>query len=373
MKWKKVALAMLALACTVSLSACGFHHKTSSSNSNYTTTGGGGRNYQGVIEHGHYKVSKSRGVNVNQNSENQYNLKSFESGLTDVSKRVFSPRTYVFQEGQKLTTATTEDWLGRKSAKNPSGLNPVKGSSSNPNPTYIQQIEEQDYMKQNGSSLSLRGMTIGIGVNSVYYYRKTTNGPQYSRNISDAEVKQQGEQAAAKVLQRMRKKPGCKNIPIVIALYKQAPNDSLVGGNFFEYTRASGNSIGTWHKLSEKTTVMPKSSSTNTENQSNESDSDNFSNFKSQVQSFFPNISGVTAQAKYENGNLAGMHITVTTQFYSETEIQSFSQYIAQAANKYLPNGIPIDIRIQSDSEMQALVFRNSGSNKFQTHVLTSY
>lgn len=372
MKWKKIALAMLALACTVSLSACGFHHKSSSSNSSYTTTGNGGRNYQGVIEHGHYKVSKSRGVNAGQN-DNQYNLKSFESGLLDVSKRVFSTKSYVFQEGQKLNSSTTENWLERKTSSNPSGLNPAKGSTSNPNPMYIQQIEEQDYMKQNGNSLSLRGMTIGIGVNSVYYYKKKTDGPQYSKNISNADVKREGEIAAAKVLKRMREKKGCKNIPIVIALYKQAPNDSLVGGNFFEYTRASGNTIGSWHTINEKTTVMPKSSSTNSTNSSDESDSDNFSNFKSQVQSFFPNISGVTAQAKYENGNLAGMHITVTTQFYSETEIQSFTQYIAQAANKYLPNGIPIDIRIQADSEMQALVFRNSGSSKFQTHVLTSY
>ena len=87
----------------------------------------------------------------------------------------------------------------------------------------------------------------------------------------------------------------------------------------------------------------------------------------------FPNLSGVTAQAQYNGSSLTGMHITITTQFYSQTEITSFTQYIARAARKYLPSGIPIDIKIQSSSEMQAVVYRNSGSDKFQSHVFDSY
>ncbi len=35
-----------------------------------------------------------------------------------------------------------------------------------------------------------------------------------------------------------------------------------------------------------------------------------------------------------------------------------------------LPNGIPIDIKIQSDSEIQAVVYRNAGSDNFQSHIL---
>ncbi len=371
MKWKKAAVAVITMVCALSLSACGFHKK-STSNSNYTTTGSAGRNYQGVIEHGHYKVSKARGVNVTQNT-NQYNLKSFETGLTEVSKKSFSPKNYIFQEGQYLDTTEVQHLLARKSAKNPEGLNPKKGKSSDPNPEFIQQLEEQDFVQQSGGSLKLKGMTIGIGVNSEYNYQKKKDGPQYTKKISDAEVKRQGEIAAAKVLKQVRQKKGCQNIPIVIALYKQAPDDSLVGGSFFAYEKSSNSSLGDWKDLNYKTTVMPKASGANSTNKENESDDNNFSNFKSQIQSFFPNISGVTAQAQYKNDSLAGMHITVTTQFYSETEIQSFTDYIAQAAKKYLPNGIPIDIRIQSDSEMQAIVFRNAGSDKFQTHVLTSY
>lgn len=369
MKLKKIAtLAALTMA-AFTLAACG---KGSNSNGKYSTTGNSAGNYQGVIKKGRYRTSKARGVNVDQNN-NQYNLKSFESGLTTVSKRVFSTKNYIFQEGQYLDTSTVEAWLGRKTKDNPEGLNPKQGKKYNPNPMYVQQIEEQDYMTQSGNSMKLKGMTIGIGINSEYSYQKKTDGPDYTKNISNAEVERQGKIAAQKVLTRLRARKNLKNIPIVIALYKQAPDDSLVGGTYFAYSNNKGNKISSWTKLHYKNVVLPKSNGTTSQNDNDTSDDSSFSNFKSQVQSFFPNLSGVTAQAQYNGSSLEGMHITITTQFYSQSEITSFTQYIARAARKYLPSGVPIDIKIQSDSEVQAVVFRNSGSSKFQSHVFTSY
>lgn len=371
-KLKKLTLTTVVLLSTVLLASCSIGKKSSSSSSKITTTGTSSGQYQGVIQNGHYKVSKARGVNINQN-DNSYNLKSFETGLTEVSKKVFSTKNYIFQEGQYLSTDTIENWLGRKTKSNPTGLNAAQGKKSNPNPEYIQQIEEQDFMVQNGNSLTLKGMTIGIGINSVYYYQKTTDGPTYQKKLSDAEIQRQGKIAAQKILKRLRKKSALKDIPIVIALYKQAPNDSLVGGSFFAYSKSSGSTIGNWKKLNYSTKVLPKASDATSTNSDNETDNTSFTNFKSQIQSFFPNLSGVTAQAQYKNGTLSGMHITVTTQFYSQSEVQSFTQYIARAAKKYLPNGIPIDIKIQSSSEMQAVVYRDSGSDTFRTHVFESY
>lgn len=368
MKAKKLVIAGTILLSALVLASCG----KSSSKGNYTTTGSSSGTYQGVITNGRYRTSKARGVNVSQNN-NQYNLKSFENGLTDVSKRVFSTKNYIFQEGQYLSSGTIENWLGRKTSSNPEGLNPKRGKKSDPNPEYIQQIEEQDYMTESGNSLKLKGMVIGIGINSEYQYQKKTDGPEYTKKISDAEVQQQGKAAAQKVLKRLRKKKALKNIPIVIALYKQAPDDSLVGGTFFAYSKNKGSNISSWAKLNYKNKVLPKASAETSSNSGSSTDNDSFSNFKSQIQNFFPNLSGVTAQAQYYNGSLSGMHITVTTQFYSQSEITSFTQYIARAAKRYLPHGIPIDIKIQSDSEIQAVVYRNSGSDSFQTHVFNSY
>ncbi|KRM13316.1 CamS family sex pheromone protein [Paucilactobacillus suebicus] len=364
------------MACAMILSSCSFggKSKSSSKSDNYTTTGSAASGtYQGVIENGRYKTSKARGVTAS-NNDNTFNVKSFESGLTNISKKVFSTKSYIFQEGQYLSKSTVENWLGRVSKSNKTGLNPKKGKTNGTrNPVYIQSIEEQDYMKQNGNDLKLHGITVGIGLNSVDYYKKTTNGPTYSQNISDAAMKSYGQQAAQKVIKRLRQKKALKNVPIVIALYKQASDDSLVGGTFFEYSVNNGSSVGTWKKLNITNKVLPKASDATSTNSGNETDNTDFTNFKSQIQSFFPNLSGVTAQAQYENGTLSGMHITVTTQFYSETEISSFTQYISTAAQKYLPSGIPIDIKIQTSTDMQAFVYRDSGQKKFSSHVFDSY
>lgn len=325
--------------------------------------------YQGVIKNGHYQTSKSRGVSVSQVS-NQLNIKGFENGLLNISKEEFSTKKYVFQEGQYLSTAKVENWLGRKSKSNPTGLNPKKGSPYVPN--YLSQISEQDFMTENGRNLSLSGMTIGLAINSVDYYTKKTDGPTLEADISDAQVNKQGKAIAAKVLKRLRAQKALKNIPIVIALYKQASDDSLVGGNFFAYAVNDGGAtkISKWTKVNQKNYVFPIQSG---KKSPSKTDEDAFDNFKSQVQNFFPNLSGVTAQAQYSDGTLNGMKVSITTQFYSQTEIISFTQYLQQAAQKYLTSNAPIDITVQSTDGIQSFLSRNAGEKNFTSHIFNSY
>ncbi len=86
MKWKKIRTALLLVVSTAVLASCG-SSSSSSKSSKYTTTGDAtSGTYQGVIKNGKYQTSKSRGVNVAQN-DNTFNLKSFESGLVNVSKK----------------------------------------------------------------------------------------------------------------------------------------------------------------------------------------------------------------------------------------------------------------------------------------------
>ncbi|GKT03139.1 CamS family sex pheromone protein [Furfurilactobacillus entadae] len=378
---KKFWIGVALLSSMVMLAACGNISKTQSgttttSNSKKTQTTGEANSgsYQGVIKDGHYQTSKSRGV-TNDQDDNILNLKSFENGLLNVSKKQFSTSKYIFQEGQYLSTGTVQNWVDRKSKSNPTGLNPEDNGKKDPdkrNPMYLQAIEEQDYMTQDGSNLKLSGMTIGIGLNAVDYYTKEQYGAQYSTKISDADMEAQGKAIAAQVLKRVRAEKGVgKDIPIVIALYKQAPDDSLVGGTFFSYSVNNGSSLGSWKGISQKNVVFPTAGGSSSSSTSN--DETNFENFKTQVQNFFPNLSSVTGQGQYENGSLTGMNVTITTQFYSETEIISFTQYLAQVAPKYLPSGVPIDITVQSTNGTQAFLSRDSGSTKFTSHVFGSY
>ncbi|WP_283679141.1 CamS family sex pheromone protein [Lentilactobacillus sp. Marseille-Q4993] len=363
------------MLCGILLAACGSADNLKSDNTSDTSkktqlTGQTNKGYyQGVIKNGHYQTSKSRGVSVSQIS-NQFNIKGFENGLLDISKDQFSTNKYVFQEGQYLSTGTVTNWLGRKTKKNPTGLNPTSKNSATP--SYLAQINEMDFMTQQGKKLSLSGMTIGLGINSVYYYKKTTDGPTYSKDLTNAQIQSQGKEIANKVLQRLRAKKSLKNIPIVIALYKQASDDSLVGGNFFSYSVNNSNSktVSDWKKINQKNYVFPIQSGKKTPNKNDE---DAFENFKSQIQSFFPNLSGVTAQAQYTDGTLSGMNVNITTQFYSQTEIISFTQYVQQAAQKYLPGTAPIDIQIQSTNDIQSFLSRGSGEKSFSAHIFNSY
>ncbi|MEJ6399616.1 CamS family sex pheromone protein [Nicoliella sp. Es01] len=371
---KRLSVIIAAMASVILLAACGNNNSSSKSNNKTSDTQLTGQAdtsyYQSVIKNGHYLTSKSRGVNVQQNG-NQYNLKSFENGLMDISKKQFSTSKYVFQEGQYISTSTAENWLGRKTKSNPEGMNPA--GSNTKTPLYLQQMDEQDFLTQDGNSLKLSGMTIGLGINSVYYYQKEAYGATYEMKLSDAEVRAQGKRIANQVLAQLRKRKDLKNIPIVIALYKQAPDDSLVGGNFFAYSvnNANASSVSSWKNINAKNYVFPVASGQS--GPSNTNDENDFSNFKTQIQNFFPNLSGVTAQAQYMNGSLTGMNINITTQFYSQTEIISFTQYLQSTAEKYLPTGVPIDISVASTTGMQSFLSRGANDRTFSFHIFNSY
>lgn len=386
MNLKKSLLGIAVVFSAVVLASCGSssNKSSSSSSSSKTTTSSKSGSYQvtgqtndseyaGVIKNGKYLTSKSRGVTANQDS-NLMNLKSFETGLQDISKTQFSTTKYVFQEGQYLSKSTVENWLGRKTKSNTSGLNPASNGSTEPtkrNPIYLQSIEEQDYMQKSGSKLKLSGITIGLAMNSVDYYRKTTYGAQYETDISDATLEKEGKAMAKEVLARLRKRADLKNVPIVIALYKQASNDSLIGGHYVTYSVSNGDSIKKWKALDIQNVVFPLKTG---ETAPNTNDADAFSNFKSEVESFFPNLSGVTAQAQYKNGSLQGMNVSITTQFYSETEIKSFTQFLADQAEKYLPSGVKTDITVSSTTDgVQSFLSRKSSGKSFTTHVFGSY
>lgn len=375
-----VAVAALVLAGCGNLknSSFGANSTSNTTTGSKTTTTTGtttSDDYEGVIKNGQYRTSKSRGVNVSQN-DNVMNLKSFEIGLLDVSKKVFSTDKYVMQEGQYLKSSTVENWLGRYSKSNKSGLNPKdngKKGETTRNPIYLQQLEEQDYMVQNGSKLSLGGVTIGLGMNSVDYYTKVQYGATYETKISTTELTAQGKKMANKVLQRLRQRSSLKNVPIVLALYKQSSNDSLVGGNMIGYavSKNGSTSVSDWKSLNWNNYVFPATSESKNAGANNNDESD-FSSFKSHVQNFFPNLSGVTANAHYKDKSLSKLSVNITTKFYSETEIISFTQYVSTAAKRYLPSGVPVEITIKSaNGDIQSFLARTAKGSSYYTHVFS--
>lgn len=340
-----------------------------------TTTGTVSSNlYESVIQNGRYQSSAQRGVSIS-NTNNMNDLMGFESGLLNYEHKIYSPSKYIFQEGQYLNRELVTSWLGRKSKDNPHGLNLPDNGSKDPNkrnPLVLQQIIEHDFLTKKGTGYNLDGIVLGLSINSVDYYQKEPYGPTSKTTIKDAAGDKYAKESAGIILQRMRKMSKLKNVPIYFYVYRQGEEDSLVGGQFIFSSKAdSGNKLTSWTEISEKNTVYPV---TNNEKPENQKDADDFTNFKNNIQNFFPNLAGVVAQAHYESGTLKGMVIKVTTQFYSITEISSFTQYCANQANQNLPKGIPLEIDIQSASgTMLAFIARNPTDTGFYTHVFSSY
>ncbi len=123
-----------------------------------------------------------------------------------------------------------------------------------------------------------------------------------------------------------------------------------------------------WTTISDKSIVLPKEATDTSKLGSDENSG--FANFKNDIANFFPNIAGATAVANFKSGTLTRLDVKVNTQFYSQTEIESFTTYVSQSALKFLPSNVPVRIVVQTANELQAILIRNANDKTFTVTVL---
>nr|WP_319214728.1 CamS family sex pheromone protein [uncultured Trichococcus sp.] len=373
-KGKKIILMTVSGAVLFLLAGCG--QLTETQTTNKTTNNGPEKvtvqttqnqlstdYYPALIVDGKYQFSQNRGVSLSLNST--ANIKDFEADLLDVAKNVFPTDQYYFQEGQVIDYDTTRLWLGRYSESNPDGLNPADNGSTDPatrEPYYLEQILEQDYMIQNENGFELAGMAIGLAMNSVDYYK--ANDVLLEQAISRDKLEEQAKAYANTIISRLRQTEGLESIPIVIGIYEQTAQDSPIGGVYlFEGVSTEGTAVSEWITRNESKVVFPLQSGTQTE------ESSNFDNFKNEVQDFFPNLNGIVGEGKYIDGQLMSLEIDITTQFYGETEIIAFTQHVTDAAGRFLPQNIPVEITIESINGIESFLTRETNSQGFNYHI----
>ncbi len=320
--------------------------------------------YRPIIRDGRYQTSESRGITLELNSS--ANIKSFEKGLLDLSKQYFSTDEHFFEEGQYIPEDVVRSWLGRESEDNPNGLNPENNGETEAdarNPIYIETILEQDYYIETEEGLRLAGITIGLGMNSIDYFQKEAYGTVYEDPIPSEEILAVGQEMAQTILQRMREVEDLQNVPIVFGIFEQSPRDSLAGGTYIAETLSEGgDSMNAWQALNYSKEVLMGS-----DEQTNEAAS--FSNFKSEVENFFPNLSGVTGVVHYHEGQPIAMFIDITTQFYGEGEMIAFVQYVQSKSAELLPSNLPIEIQISSMDGVEAFLYSTAGDSTTKGHL----
>ncbi len=323
-----------------------------------------------------FKSSVARGLVVT-NLNSRTDLDEFELGLMRVSQSAFPTDKYYFREGQYLDRKTISSWLARKYSPEQLvekklkdtqnfGLNPINTGDPKASPEYLAHILEQDYMViEDGNTLKLGGITIGLALNSPAYIQGAASSTDIAETASDRTVLlSEGKLIADEVLTRLRQVEGLENVPITIALFKQSPLGSVIPGNFIAVTNvnAGGNSITDWQEVHEQFYIFPSKSAS--ENANTLDDQNLFNEFKKNIENFFPNFNGVIGRASYSNDKLQELMITIPMQFYGKTEVISFTQYVTSQLINFFPETMSVHISITSSNGPEALIVRNAGDTQ---------
>ncbi|MGY0694799.1 CamS family sex pheromone protein [Virgibacillus sp. FSP13] len=344
-----------------------------------------------------YKVSKARGVIVKQMG-NRLDIDEMEEGLRRHSKAVYDPEKYYFQEGQYLDEDTVYSWLERKYTKEQlaekveakvndlkargrnidkkaiekelqQGLNPKLADedeydekANKANPTYLSHILEQDFLKKNeDNSAELVGISIGLALKSVYRFQKEEYGPYFHKEISKEEMLKQGKKMAQTILERIRKMDKLKNVPVMIALYREEDQGSPVPGNYVAKTAVSGDesTIDDWESIKEDNVLFPDEDSEEKYFDDNKLVED----FGKEIQKFFPNYVGVIGEGFYINEELKKLTLEIPIEFYGKGEVIGFTQYTYGLIKEMFPDYYDLEVKVMTNNNVESIIHRNAGES----------
>ncbi len=330
-----------------------------------------------------YKESVTRGLVVS-NIYTKYDVKEAESGLMRISQNQFSTDDYYFQEGQYLSQETVENWLARPNQTkkenpenqglNPSSVDEKTGEPLDPivraeiAPVYLSHIIEQNYLKKTGENkISLGGISLGLSLNSIYYYQREQYGEFYERPIEDAELIREGEKIAEEIIARLRLREELENVPILIGLYKQEARNSIVPGTYMQYavSDSGSNSLGSWKQLNEKYVTFPMSSPEDKYRDINKA----FKDFKQDIDLYFSNLTSVIGTGFYKEGRIQKLEVDIPIQFFGTAEIIGFTQYLTGVMLKHLPQDLQVVISITSMNGPEALIKKEPNEDEPFVHI----
>lgn len=310
-----------------------------------------------------YRSSKARGAITNQIT-NRVDIDELEEGLRRHSTSVFDPEKYVFEEGQYLSTEKIYELID--------SLNPnIKDKSSKKdhekNPRVFSHILEQNYLERKSNRVNLVGLSIGISLKSVYRFQTEVGGPYYYEDISVTEMIKEGEKIAQSVLNELRDIEELKDVPILIALFREAKQSSPVPGSFVQKTVVSEGSreIGKWEKIDEEFMLFPS----NEANNKYPSDHQMVKAFSDKIADYFPNYVGVVGTGFYVEGQLVSLSIEVPIEFFGKGEVIGFTQYAYGLVKEIFKNHFDIQVSVYSSDGPESLIYRNAGEEEPNVHI----
>ncbi|PTF97399.1 CamS family sex pheromone protein [Staphylococcus chromogenes] len=346
-----------------------------------------GDNYRTILP---FKESQARGL-TQENMANTYNGEDFETGLLNISKQVFPTDDYLYQDGQFLDKKTIQAYLEPKLTKSELdemsdkekeerkatenlGLNPsVHGETDEEkiaknSPQVLSNILEQNFYDNGDTSgKKLKGMTIGLAMNQVYYYQKEKYGETFSVDLDKKKVEKQGQEMAEEMLSRLRENEKLKDIPITFAIYMQSGKDQITPGAFVSYTTSeeNGEALKEWNTVNEQTVLVPSGEAADLNEQFNS----NFRDFNHSLQSYFTNFTQAVGKAKFKDKKLQSLTVDLPIDYYGKAELIGITQYVTQLAEKDFGDVEEYEIHIKDGNESRALITKTKDDKEPKVHI----
>ncbi|MCE5043827.1 CamS family sex pheromone protein [Staphylococcus chromogenes] len=346
-----------------------------------------GDNYRTILP---FKESQARGL-TQENMANTYNGEDFETGLLNISKQVFPTDDYLYQDGQFLDKKTIQAYLEPKLTKSELdemsdkekeerkatenlGLNPsVHGETDEEkiaknSPQVLSNILEQNFYDNGDTSgKKLKGMTIGLAMNEVYYYQKEKYGETFSVDLVKKKVEKQGQEMAEEMLSRLRENEKLKDIPITFAIYMQSGKDQITPGAFVSYATSeeNGEALKEWNTVNEQTVLVPSGEAADLNEQFNS----NFRDFNHSLQSYFTNFTQAVGKAKFKDKKLQSLTVDLPIDYYGKAELIGITQYVTQLAEKDFGDVEEYEIHIKDGNESRALITKTKDDKEPKVHI----
>ncbi|SDI41214.1 CamS family sex pheromone protein [Alteribacillus bidgolensis] len=338
--------------------------------------------YRSILQDGQFIHGVTRGFNTDI-VYNRMDLERMEVGMQEIASEEFNQNEYFFREGQFINRNELNSWLMREKEGseeeegNPDGLNPPLGSGESfeeqesSQPRVLSNILEHNYVFENEEgNLQVGGLVIGLSMNSVYYFREQnsdgTYGPWLNETINEQTSLEEGKNLANEVLERLRNEERAEgalsSVPIMFAIFREAPRDSTVPGEFIATAVAPPEEgIGDWQSLNEKHYLFPS----NNADEEQRDDAEAFNQFRNDVNQFFENYVGVVGEGYYQNDELRSLSIEIPITFYSKTEIIALTQHVTDRLEQRFPDELEIEVKISSTGGEEALVVKEPGKDPF--------
>ncbi|TWI56011.1 CamS family sex pheromone protein [Halalkalibacter nanhaiisediminis] len=332
--------------------------------------------YQSVLYDGTYLHGQSRGFG-NAVVYNRLDLDQLEMGLQRIAQEYFDPENYFFREGQFITRDELNNWLMRNSENNPEGLNPALGEGGTmqereeSQPRYLSHILEHNYLVEGeDGQLNIGGIVIGLSMNSVYNFRVEDEQGRYyfyETPISDESLEREGRRIGQEVVERLRSENrengAFQDVPIVVALFREQPRESVIPGHFFAKSEATPRSdLERWQRINERYYLFPSNEAT----QEARNESDQFQRFKDDVQEFFDTFIGVVGKGRYVDNQIQELSIEIPLRYQGKAEIVALSQYVASQIQQRFQGGYKVSVSITSVAgKTESIIIQNPNEEPF--------